>query len=142
MKKRWVTYYMGHEIEVEKSLFCDRLWIDNTVASKHMVFAGHRELSLVIEGGEGAGEEVKCLVSGVFQYRCQAWINSVPASLTEKGATLADLAAFFFYMFSLTGVYRLIDHGYRPAALAVTCASVILAVALDSWPRRKSPKTV
>jgi hypothetical protein len=86
------------------------LFSDNQLACKHNTIVGHRELSAAILQGDGIGEDVKCLISGIWSLRCSASMNGVPAALSEKKSTGSDLLAFFLLMFGVAGLYRQVAH--------------------------------
>lgn len=139
MKKRWVVQYKGHVIEIENLMFSGRLWIDDALARQRWFFGIRCELRAPIPQGDGAGEEIVCVVVGFPRVTCSVAVNGVPAAVVESKLKILDLLAFGLVVFGGAGLYRQWDAGFKPRNFAIILAAFVSAFFLERWrPTRSS----
>jgi hypothetical protein len=138
MYKRWLVLYKGHKIEIENTMFSAQLLIDGALASEHRGVALRGELTAVIPQGDGAGEEVRCVIGGFWRIGCSVSTIGGPMNVSVMKPAIQDrvwgLVAFGLAAFGGAATYSLTGAHIRSAFL-VGCTAYALAGLVWYWRR-------
>ena len=73
----WEADYKGHTIRVENRAFGEKLWIDDRLEDAHSGLTTRAVLRGSIRDGDGAGEQVEAVLSGLLTVNCRLSVAGV-----------------------------------------------------------------